>query len=164
MDKKAAKGLRKIPFDTLERLEYFGAFKKALQYKYRTAVSGACKMTWSVATKVRNIATMLDGKETVNKANPGDFVMCGPRGEKYVVRMEKMGQMYERSRDDPLVVLVKAEDKPRMVARYIGASGEFMSPWGELMKIKSGDYVVREDKNKYYRIERSVFMETYEIK
>lgn len=156
---RAVRDKKKITYDTLEGLEYVGAFKQILHYKYKRGSNG--KMTWSVATKVCNVTTMLDGKETVNVANPGDIVMCGPRGEKYVVRMEKMGQLYERSKEDPYIVMVKPEK--RMVAEYNGAAGEFIAPWGELMKINPGDYVVREDKGKYYRIERSVFNETYII-
>ena len=150
---------KKITYNTLEGLEYVGAFKQILHYKYKRGSNG--KMTWSVATKICNVTTMLDGKETVNVANPGDIVMCGPRGEKYVVRMEKIGQLYERSNEDPHIITVKPEK--RMVAEYDGAAGVFTAPWGELMKINPGDFVVREDKGKYYRIERSVFNETYTI-
>lgn len=153
----------KITFSALEKLRYVKAFKKVLHYKYNNTKSANCRMTWSVVTKPSNVTTMLDGKETTNKANQGDFVMCGPRGERYVVRMEKMGQLYERSKDDPSVIQVKREDKPRMVAEYTGPDGVFKASWGEMMKLTTGDFVVREDKNKYYRVERSVFHETYDI-
>ena len=79
----------------------------------------------------------------------------------FVVRMEKIGQLYERSKDDPHIVMVKPET--RMVAKYYGEAGEFTASWGELMKINPGDFVVREDNGKYYRIEESVFNDTYEF-
>jgi hypothetical protein len=158
----------KITFSALEKLRYVKSFKKALQYKYKASANNNnsvdCRMTWSIATRPLNITTMLDGKETSNKANHGDFVLCGPRGERYVVRMEKIGQLYERSKEDPSVLIVKRGDKPRMVAEYTGVDGVFKASWGEMMKLNTGDFVVREDKNKFYRVERSVFHETYEIK
>jgi hypothetical protein len=150
-----------ITFDTLEKLTYVDAHKKILEYTYNMEDGDQdCSMSWSVVTKTTDVTTVLDGKETTNTANPGDVIMCGPQGEKYVVRLEKMGQLYERS-TDPTIMKVKNE--LRKVAEYTGNDGEFKASWGDMMKLKRGDYVVREDKDKYYRIERSVFDKTYEI-
>jgi hypothetical protein len=107
------------------------------------------------------VTTLLEGEETSNVAQPGDFIMCGPVGEKYVVRMERIHELYERTPGDPTTMLVRP-GTPRKVACYDGKEGNFEPSWGGSMVLKHGDYVVREAKNKYYRIDKGVFKSTYD--
>lgn len=50
-----------------------------------------------------------------------------------------------------------------MAAKYTGQEEIiFTAPWGEKMTLKPGDYIIKEDENKYYRIARKMFELTYE--
>lgn len=150
----------------MEGLTYFDASKRVMRYTYYpgdlASHEGAkqCTKRWGVVSQRSVVTTLLDGVETSNVAQPGDFIMCGPVGEKYVVRFERMPELYERAPDDPMTMLVRPGG-PRRVARYDGKDGSFEPSWGGSMVLKSGDCVVREAKNKYYRIEKEVFNATY---
>jgi hypothetical protein len=161
-----------ISWPTLERLEYFDANKRTLRFafydgdlvRYRGGARRGAEQDagmWGVVTRRTVVKTILDGVETSNVAEPGDFILRGPVGEKYVVRFERMPELYERSPDDPLIMLVRA-GAPRRVAQYTGPDGSFEPSWGGRMVLKRGDFVVREARDKYYRIEKGVFNDTYE--
>jgi hypothetical protein len=156
-----------ISWGTLEGLTYFAASKRVERYTYYPGdlasddVGPRCARRWGVVSRRSVVATLLDGVETSNVAQPGDFVVCGPVGEKYVVRLERMSELYERAPDEPTTMLVRP-GAPRRVARYEGKDGSFEPSWGGRMTLKHGDYVVREAKNKYYRIEKGVFNATYD--
>lgn len=71
------------------------------------------------------ITTELDGKgkETINTAFPGDFIICGPEKEKHVVRFDKMAKLYDTH--NPMILVVNQD--VRSVACYLGNDGVFIS-------------------------------------
>lgn len=154
-----------IPWSTLEGLKYVAASKRILRYTYHPDIlchddNKLCQQ-WSIVTQMCSVTTMLDGIETSTVAYPGDFVLYGQRYEKYVVPFKKMGDLYERAQDDPKIMVVLPQT--RMVACYTGKDGMFVPAWGGQMVLKNGDYIVKEATNKYYRIEKNVFHDTYEL-
>lgn len=133
------------------------------------------------------IVTVVAGKqETRNVAKEGDYIVCNPGGEEYVVlggvfarRYKSVeggnskqidGRNYELFSPKGRVraVEVTAEIAERLGFRF-NASGEyhFKASWGETMVVKVGDYLViplNEDASpmgEVYRIERNAFGQTY---
>jgi hypothetical protein len=53
--------------------------------------------------------------------------------------------------------------KPTLKKAGVVAPVEFIASWGENMKLLAGDYLVKEDEGKYYRIEADVFKKTYKF-
>lgn len=163
--KSPSESINSISWRTLEGLEYFDASKRIIRYKFYpgdlASETTTKNLLWGVVSRRCVVKTMLNSEETSNVANPGDFIMCGPDGEKYVVRFDKMPELYERELDDPMIMMVR-KGAPRKVAQYNGKEGSFEPSWGGNMVLKCGDFVVREAKNKYYRIEKNMFKDTYE--
>lgn len=108
--------------------------------------------------KQKRIVTIINGKvETTNIGNSGDFVLCGPLAELYVMTFEKLIALYD-------IVNGKLKTRPlrRQVAKYMGdESMKITTSWGEEMIVESGDYIVKSDDGTFYRIEKSVFRKTY---
>lgn len=100
-----------------------------------------------------------DGKETQNTAEPGDIVMSGPSGEKYVIKAKKFDKLYTGGVGNT----VTPEQGPRTVALYKGKPMSFTAPWGEQMIIKPGDWLVKDGDKGYYRIAKKEFKETYNV-
>lgn len=101
-----------------------------------------------------------DGHETQKAVAIGDVIISGPSGEKYNIGSEaKLIKNYP--------IEVNGGRKPdttavRMVAKYTGTVPvNFVAPWGEQMILKPGDYLVREDEGKYYRIAKHEYEQTY---
>lgn len=145
---------------TLSSLKYYRTAKKRLVYTFVPVYSDAMRpLTYTVAKEPMEVETILpDGKETKNKANVGDIVVCGISREKYVIRKEKFASLYSGTIGGSVTVIPQS----REVARYTGADTiTFKAPWGEDMVLKSGDYVVK-DGSGYYRIAKAEFERTYE--
>jgi hypothetical protein len=117
-----------------------------------------------------------DGKETVNTADPGDYLVKNQTGaeEMYIVSPEKFGERY--------VFLHQAEDgfaayratgeitaleltAPVLQELELPAPFHFEAPWGEKMIAREGDYLATPpDQSEVYRIARREFLETYDLK
>jgi len=110
-----------------------------------------------IAQKLTPVETIIDGKkETSNKANKGDYILTGSRGEKYVLTPEKFNSKYDIVSDS------QAKTKPVkiMAKEYQGDLVKFMADWGEEMILESGDFLVNNN-GEYYRIEKQAFHNTY---
>ena len=83
----------------------------------------------SVATPVETV--LADGrKETRNVASPGDFVVTGPGGERYVVKPEVFAARYERKRGARDVYFAHGEIIA--VPNPLGRAIRFRASWGEV--------------------------------
>jgi hypothetical protein len=99
-----------------------------------------------------------DGKETQNVAEPNDIILSGPSGEKYSIKAAKFPKLYFGNIGGP----IHPEQSPRNVAVYGGnIPVNFVAPWGENIVLKPGDYLVKEDEGKYYRIAKKEYEMTY---
>lgn len=125
--------------------------------------------------KKMQVVTEINGdKETVNVAQCGDVIVCGVKGEMYVVRGKKFGDLYEIEEGGKGIAVAKPQ--PRCVAHVtaevmqaagVDAKGKelvFVAPWGEEMILRAGDVLVREGEGVgYYRVEGGAFAETYDM-
>ena len=143
------------------------AMKKVFRYKRVSSLDDNEKNTFYIHNgEQTQVVTYIDGeKETINTCNPGDIVITGIDGEKYVIPPHKLPNNYNLV-DNVLVT----RQHPRQVAsitktllRKLGLKEmiEFTASWGEVMILKAGDYLVKEDTDKYYRIEGKIFKKTY---
>lgn len=116
-----------------------------------------------------HIVTTIDGEdETKKTVKDGEIVIKGPKGEMYVVSEEKFRQRYEVDKEPTdeyqkykAVGLIRAYE-------YAGDEFKFIASWDEEMICKPGDFLASPVKDaedtaypEVYRIERSVFDETY---
>jgi hypothetical protein len=149
-----------------DKLQFKPVTKKALPYKPHgqiadsSALEDMGPMSFATATSEMKVVTITtDGKETENTAVPGDIIMSGPSGEKYVVKAAKFEKLYAKQ-DDGTVI---PEQSPRQVARYTGKDEvTFTAPWGEQMVLKPGDYLVKDGEG-YYRVAKKEYEVTYNL-
>jgi hypothetical protein len=155
--------IRESASDTFGSLKYSQTSKKELEYSFSDSTDKMSPMSYAVAKEPMEIETILpDGKETKNKAEPGDIIISGVSGEKYVVKAKKFGSLYSGKIGEK----VKVAPNPREVAKFTGKDEiTFKAPWGEDMVAKPGDYIVKDVQSDgsvgYYRIAKSEFEKTY---
>lgn len=116
------------------------------------------------------VVTEINGEvETTKFAVAGEVVVRGPAGELYVVPQVKFYQRYDTEDHDLSDEFqpFKAKGMVRAV-EHKGAPFEFVASWGEKMICNTGDYLANPVLNEHdfnvtevYRIERSVFDQTY---
>lgn len=116
-----------------------------------------------------HVETVIDGEvETTKTVKENEVVIEGPKGELYVVSEKKFNERYEVDKE------LSDTPKPYKSKGFIRAfewKGEpikFIASWEEEMICKDGDFLAapvksEEDNNvtEVYRVERSVFDETY---
>jgi hypothetical protein len=149
-----------------DKLQFKPVTKKPVKYSNHgdvedsSALEDMEPMTFATATSEMKVVTITaDGKETENTAVPGDIIMSGPSGEKYVVKAVKFEKLYAKQ-DDGTVI---PEQSPRQVARYTGKDEvTFTAPWGEQMVLKPGDYLVKDGEG-YYRVAKKEYEATYNL-
>lgn len=155
--------IRENASDSFGSLNYSKTSKKELDYSFSDSADKMSPMSYAVAKEPMEIETILpDGKETKNKAEPGDIIISGVSGEKYVVKAKKFGSLYSGKIGEK----IKVAPNPREVAKFTGKDEiTFKAPWGENMVAKPGDYIVKDVQSDgsvgYYRIAKSEFEKTY---
>lgn len=104
------------------------------------------------------VVTQIDGtEETRVHAKPGDWILTGPAGERYVLDDSKFHARY-RLRENSSY----AEAIGSCRATSLDEAFTFMAPWGTPMIFEPGDYLACGGApSDLYRIERSVFEKTY---
>ena len=112
------------------------------------------------ATAAREVVTTIAGaEETKNIAKPGDAIVTGPGGERYVIAGEKFADLYDDDPADP----TRFVSKNRVRAIELVQNTEMVAPWGETQRAKSGGYVVQSaaSPGDVYLVEGAAFQETY---
>jgi hypothetical protein len=101
-----------------------------------------------------------DGKETMNTAKEGDFVVSnlGGSGEEYILGGDKLAKRYREIGNG----IYQATGECRGVT-YNGPETSFQASWGQPMVLKPGDMIVTPlpQKGEVYRIARQEFESTY---
>lgn len=110
-----------------------------------------------IAKAEQEVVTVIAGKpETRNMAKPGDYVVTGALGERYVIAGNRFDRLYEpdpsrsgefRSKGTVLVVLLTEPVT-------------FKAPWGEQQRIDAGGVMVKNGDD-IYGIAEAAFAETY---
>lgn len=148
--------------DIASSMEFKTVSKLPLRYQYVPDgyADDMPPLSYTQSRVEQRVVTMTsDGKETENTAKVGDFIFSGPSGEKYVLTDAKLRKNYQGIPGQTLV----PEQSPRMVARYDGdAIVNFTAPWGEMMVLKPGDFLVKGDDG-YYRIAAKEYKLTYNM-
>jgi len=141
------------------QIQFQPTSKKKLNYQPAQDFNNMPAMSYVVAQQQTPVVTVTsDGKETQNTAEPNDIIMSGPSGEKYVIKSAKFPKLYAGQIGGP----VHPEQNPRNVGVYYGSAPiTFTAPWGESMVLKPGDYLVKEDEGKFYRIAKKEYEATY---
>lgn len=156
----------------------FWVEKKPIKYKRVGSLADVGPRTFFVApsdaehTKAVKSETHIAGRtETRDLVYPGNVVMGGPQGERYVVRTPRFFDLYDTSGD----VAIARTGRPRRAVRVnkelleavVGVSSsssegfEFDAPWGESMIANSGDVLILESDRGMYRVEKRAFAATY---
>lgn len=83
------------------------------------------------ATPGEEITTTLEGgtKETVNKANEGDWIVTNPSGEQYIISEKKFLGRYETTDEGGVYA---AKGYCRAIPNPFGKPIEIMASWGSL--------------------------------
>lgn len=119
----------------------------------------------SIATPVETI--LADGlQETKNVAIPGDYIVTGPRGERYVVKPDVFAARYERKPGTRDVHLARGEIIA--AANPLGRAIHFRAAWGEV-QTGAADCIIadvldqgsQKRAGRPYIIGRAEFEETY---
>lgn len=149
-----------------KQLQFKKATKKKIKYEYASTIEDLKPKSFTICNQDGTpIVTKLAGQiETKNTANKGDIVISGPFGETYVMSVIKFIQLYDVNK----AVATPRQDMTRMIAEVpksiLKSPITFKSPWNEDMILNPGDFLVRDgpnNKNGFYRIERSTFLKTY---
>lgn len=109
------------------------------------------------------VTVIKDIIETQNTAGPNDIVIQGRAGEMYIMTFEKFQARYVVDKPLTDVFQLYVPSGTCIAFEYLGEPFKFIAPWNEEMLVCYGDYLATTDDSipKVYRIERSVFEDTY---
>ena len=146
--------MKNLTMNSVERLMTV-ANAKGLVRKYQKFGTVKARL----ATAGERVVTTVNGKvETTNTAKVGDYIVTGPAGEEYIIGKEKFESRYKKVSDGVYKALGTC-----FAFQWKGSPFTFTASWGERMICDKGDYLasVEENLSEPYRIEKSVFTETY---
>lgn len=110
-----------------------------------------------VAKAEQEVVTVIAGKpETRNTAKPGDYVVTGPLGERYVIAGNRFDRLYEPDPSRP----GEFRSKGTVLAVLLIEPVTFKAPWGEQQRIDAGGVMVKNGDD-IYGIAEAAFAETY---
>lgn len=132
----------------LNSKEYDEQFEKAEWYKKSVEIEAR------QATQEEEVITALDA--TKNIAKPGDWIVTGTKGERYIIRKEKFDKLYKPKEGESgkfvsTGVPVKAIRTDKTIV--------FQASWGK-QAVKAGGYLIERD-DKRHGVEKEVFETTY---
>ena len=119
--------------------------------------------TYTIVIKNTKVITSIKGKgkETFINLQRGDYVLCGPKNEKYGLPLEKVLYTYDLNEIQNKPVVRKGYKLTKKNTNN-KTKISITAPWGSEQKLKVGDYIVLEkDNKKYYGIDGKAFKKTY---
>lgn len=144
--------------------------KKGKTYrKFKKVFARKAKTTEKITT------TTKDGKETTNRARPGDYIVKNQTeaSEEYILSPKKFRSRYvykKRSKAgyseyDPIGKIHAMEVTPHFLKKMkVKTRFYFEADWGEKMVVKQNDFLACPlGGNEVYRIARKEFFETYQL-
>lgn len=142
-----------MPFVDFDPAKY--DFSKAPRYR-KTATLDASQI--EVAQAEQEIVTVIDGKEETRKtAKPGDFIITGVKGERYVIGKDKFPKLYEQDPKNPDTYVSKGVRK----ALPLIEDTKIQASWGPMDVAKGGVVVLEDDGKGVYGIEKGAFEKSY---
>jgi hypothetical protein len=134
-------------------------FKKAYKFKKVKARQGV--IGEKVLTMMKNGLVETTNKVKVDKqTNKLDWIITNVSGEQYVIAYKTFYKKYEQTPDK------NGFYKPKPIKVTVVELKEnvsFMAPWGEFMHIANGGYLVVDNPNDIYGIQKEEFFNTYKI-
>jgi hypothetical protein len=110
-----------------------------------------------IAKAEQEVVTVLAGKpETRNTAKPGDYIVTGTLGERYVIAGNRFDRLYEPDPARP----GEFRSKGTVLAVLLTEPVTFKAPWGEQQRIDAGGVMVKNGDD-IYGIAAAAFAETY---
>lgn len=116
-----------------------------------------------------------DGKETTNKAKPGDYIVKNQTeaGEEYILKPQKFRSRYNYSKRskagyseyEPTGRIYAIEVNRRLLKKFnVKSRFYFEASWGSKMVVKEKDFLACPvGEEEVYRIARKEFFETYQL-
>ena len=157
--------LIKQRLNALKKTKKLSKFTRKVQtYKYLNVDYTKLKpYSYTIVLKNTTVVTKINGKvEAKTKLQRGDYVICGPKGEKYSMPLEKVLNTYDLSSISTKKVIREGFKITNIDGKKHGNDVEIMASWGSKQNLKVGDYILLEfDKKKYYGVEEKAFRETY---
>jgi hypothetical protein len=93
-----------------------------------------------VVAVAQEIVTTIQGREeTRNRAAPGDRIITGALGERYVIKREEFDRLYERDPSEPSRFISKSVIR----ALPLQENTEIVAPWGERQRALKGGFVAQ---------------------
>ena len=152
----------------LKKTKDLTKFSRKIQtYKYLNVDYDKLKpFTYTILLKNTKIVTVINGKtETALNLKRGDYVICGPKKEKYGMPLEKVLGTYDISP----ISTKKVERQgfqltPKNTGKHFGETIEITPSWGGSQSLVVGDYIMLEfNKKCYYGVEKGAFKKTYDV-
>jgi hypothetical protein len=152
----------------LKKTKDLSTFSRKVQtYKYLNVDYDKLKpFTYTILLKNTRIVTVINGKtETAVNLKRGDYVICGPKKEKYGMPLEKVLCTYDLSP----ISTKKVERQgfqltPKNTGKHFGETIEITPSWGGSQSLVVGDYIMLEfNKKCYYGVEKGAFKKTYNV-
>ena len=157
--------LVKKRLNALKKTKKLSKFTRKVQtYKYLNVDYTKLKpYSYTIVLKTTTVITKINGKvEAKTKLQRGDYVICGPKGEKYSMPLEKVLNTYDLSSISNKKVIREGFKITNIDGKKHGNDIEIMASWGSKQNLKVGDFILLEfDKKKYYGVEEKAFLETY---
>ena len=157
--------LVKQRLNALKKTKKLSKFTRKVQtYKFLNVDYTKLKpYSYTIVLKNTTVITKINGKvEAKTKLQRGDYVICGPKGEKYSMPLEKVLNTYDLSSISTKKVIREGFKITNIDGKKHGNDVEIMASWGSKQNLKVGDYILLEfDKKKYYGVEEKAFKETY---
>ncbi len=151
--------------NALKKTKKLSKFARKVQtYKFLNVDYTKLKpYSYTIVLKNTTVVTKINGKvEAKTKLQRGDYVICGPKGEKYSMPLEKVLNTYDLSSISTKKVIREGFKITNIDGKKHGNDVEIMASWGSKQNLKVGDYILLEfDKKKYYGVEEKAFRETY---
>ena len=140
-------------------------FRKASAFDFAKApvyrkIAALKKSHVKVAAKRQDVITHINGvEETRNVARPGDLIVTGTRGERYVITPRHFRALYE---DDP-DRRGRYRAKTKVRALRLPENTELLAPWGEKQRARKDGVVVQRigRPRDIYLIDAQAFRDTY---
>ena len=118
-------------------------------------------LTYTILLTNTKVITKINGKiETTINLQRGDYVICGPKKEKYGLSLEKIINTYDLGNIKNKALTRKGFQitKNKLNKKYI----EIIPSWGGTQNLKMNDFILLEkDNKKYYGVENGAFKKTY---
>lgn len=143
------------------KTDYIKAYDYKKAYKFKKVKAREGVVGQKVLTIMKN--GLIETKNTVKldkETKKPDYIITNLSGEEYVIPYKTFYKKYEQTPDKNSMY----KPKPiKVTVVELKEDVSFIAPWGELMNIAKGGYLVVDNPDDIYGIQREEFFATYKI-